>query len=658
VHPTRQRASTQLPRRAGRRHLVVGHLVVGRLVVACVTVAVVVLASLVGAASVAGPSSAQTFERITRYDTDLTVETDGGLLVKETIDYDFGASPRHGIFREIPVRVNYEPKDNYDRVFPVDVLSVTASGGASAQYETEEAGDDLRIRIGDPDATVTGAHTYEITYRVRGAYTGFEDHDELVWNVVGSEWLVTVETATSTVHVPGDIMAVNCAAGPYGSNLPCGSATFSGGTATFTAPQLGIFPFQAMTVSVAFPKGIVPPPKPILEERFNIASAFRTTTATTSISGAMLLLILGAVGALLYFVGRDRRYRGSSVDAAFGAASTETAGTPDERVPVSGEDETPVEFVPPDGLRPGQLGTLVDFVANPLDVTATIVDLAVRGYLVIEETEESGLFRKGDWSLTQTEQGIAAERGDSDGGGGSGGAGLLPYERTLLEGLFKDGTQVQLSSLHNTFATRMQKVQTALMNDAMQRKWFAGKPGVAKGLGIAAGIVVLVIGIAVTVLLAAFTHAALVGLPIVLGGIVLIVGAHWMPHRTAKGYAVLRRTEGFRRFIDESEKERARFAERVNLFSEYLPYAIVFGATKKWANAFAGLDGEAPDTSTWYRGQHAFTYIGLTSAIDSFSVSSAGTLTSSPSSSGSGASGFSGGGFSGGGGGGGGGGSW
>ncbi len=194
------------------------------------------------------------------------------------------------------------------------------------------------------------------------------------------------------------------------------------------------------------------------------------------------------------------------------------------------------------------------------------------------------------------------------------------------------------------------------MNDAMKRKWFARKPSTVHGLWILAGVLLLGAGIAITVGLAAFTHAALIGVPIVVGGIALLIAAKWMPRRTAKGYAVLRHADGFRRFIDESEKSRAQFAERKNLFSEYLPYAVVFGATKKWANAFAGLDDEPPDTMSWYRGQQAFTYLAFTGAIDSFSVSSAGTLTSAPSTSGS--SGFSGGGFSGGGGGGGGGGSW
>ncbi len=611
----------------------------------------------------ATPAHAQQAERIPRYDVDATVDSDGGLLVRETIEYDFGSTPRHGIFRVIPVRENYVAKENHDRVWPVDVLSVSASEGAPAQYEVEEEGDDLRIRIGDPDRTITGAHTYEITYRVRGAFNAFDDHDELVWDVIGTEWPVIIESATATVHVPDRrsgtepasrsgtepaITGVNCTAGSYGSNLPCGSATVDGGTATFTQPQFGIFPFQGMTVTVGMPKGTVPEPVPILEERFNLASAFRATAATTTISGGLLVAILAAVGGLVFLVGRDRRYQGSAVDAAF-VAGTDAAV---ERVPLGGEHETPVELVPPDGIRPGQVGTLVDFTANPLDVTATIVDLAVRGYLVIEETEEPGLFRKGDWKLTETDAGATAqEQSGSD-------AELLQYERTLLQGLFRDGREVQLSDLHNTFATRMGKVQSALQNDAMRRKWFAGKPGTTRGLWVLAGILLLGAGIGLTVLLAAFTHAGLIGLPVIIGGIVLLVAAYWMPKRTAKGYAVLRRVEGFRRFIDESEKERARFAERANLFSEYLPYAVVFGATEKWAKAFAGLEGESPDTSSWYRGQTAFTYASFTGAINSFSVSSAGTLTSSPSSSSSGSSGFSGGGFSGGGGGGGGGGSW
>ena len=107
--------------------------------------------------------------------------------------------------------------------------------------------------------------------------------------------------------------------------------------------------------------------------------------------------------------------------------------------------------------------------------------------------------------------------------------------------------------------------------------------------------------------------------------------------------------------MEIAEKERQRFSERENIFSDYLPYAIVFGLTRKWAKAFEDL-GFAPDTSSWYVGPHPFTALAFADSIDGFAVTTGGTLASTPASSGS--SGFGGGGFSGGGGGGGGGGSW
>jgi uncharacterized membrane protein len=152
----------------------------------------------------------------------------------------------------------------------------------------------------------------------------------------------------------------------------------------------------------------------------------------------------------------------------------------------------------------------------------------------------------------------------------------------------------------------------------------------------------------VAVVLAAFTRAGLIGIPLVVGGGLLLAGAKYMPRRTARGTGVLRRCEGFRRFIDESEKERARFAEQQHLFSEYLPYAIVFGATEKWARTFAGLEGQLTEPS-WYGGSGSFTPVGFSHSIDGFAVTTAGTIASTPSGSG---------GSSGGGGGGGGGGSW
>ena len=581
----------------------------------------------------AGPAAAGFSERITNYRSEVTIDPNGTILVHEIIDYDFGVVPHHGIYRDVPVRTDQSGKAGYDRVYPLTVESVRASVGTPAQYTVEEEGDNQRIKIGDPDELITGEHTYDITYRVRGALNAFADHDELVWNAVGTDWSVPIERASAIVHAPAAIQRVGCATGQYGSTLPCAAAAATKSDAAFSVAQLG--PYQGMTFTVGLPEGaVVPAPKPILEERFNVTSAFRVTPATGGLAGIMLALLAGIAVFLVWKFGRDRRYAGSAVDAAYGMD-----GGPEVRAPLH-EAETPVEFEPPDGLRPGQLGTLIDFEANPLDVTATIIDLAVRGYLKIEELDKAWYERKHDWKLTKV---------DNPGE-------LHHYERTLYDGLFKDGDEINLSDLHNTFAERMGKVREQLMDDAMQKGWFARKPGTVHVLFAMLGVLVLVLGVGLTVLLAISTHAALLGIPLIIGGILLMVTARWMPHRTAKGYAVLRHAEGFKRFIDESEKSRAEFAERKNLFSEYLPYAVVFGATKKWAKAFADLGDEPPDTSSWYLSQHAFDYAVFSSAIDGFAVTTAGTLTSAPSSSGS--SGFSGGGFSGGGGGGGGGGSW
>jgi uncharacterized membrane protein len=232
---------------------------------------------------------------------------------------------------------------------------------------------------------------------------------------------------------------------------------------------------------------------------------------------------------------------------------------------------------------------------------------------------------------------------------------LRRYEQLVLEGLFRDGQTVELSQLRNTFATRLRRVQDALYDDAVEHGWFVIRPDKVRARWLGIGIAALVLGIAATVVAAAFTTWALAVIPLALGGLLLLIGHRWMPRRTAKGTGARRRALGFRRFIDESEKERARFAEQQHLFSEYLPYAVVFGATEKWARAFAGLDGAVPQQS-WYVSPHPFTVAAFSSSMHGFADTTSGSLTSTPASSGS--SGFGGGGFSGGGGGGGGGGSW
>src|SRR4029077_11642206 len=127
-------------------------------------------------------------ERIRSYDVTIRIESSGSLLIVARIDYDFERAEHHGIFRDIPVRFPFN--DRFDRVYPIHLESVTATGGASAKTKTSTSGGTLDIKIGDANKTVTGRHVYTITYRVEGALNGFSDHDELYWNAIGDQWSV------------------------------------------------------------------------------------------------------------------------------------------------------------------------------------------------------------------------------------------------------------------------------------------------------------------------------------------------------------------------------------------------------------------------------------------------------------------------------------
>jgi hypothetical protein len=144
---------------------------------------VLVTAGLALAVLVA-PARAQAAEQILDYRVDLQIEADGALVVSEQIAYDFGSEERHGIFRDVPVRFRYD--DRHDRVYPLQVLEVSGSPGTPVQYTLEEVDNTLRIRIGDPDQTISGRHDYTILYRVEGTLNGFPDHDELYWNAIGA----------------------------------------------------------------------------------------------------------------------------------------------------------------------------------------------------------------------------------------------------------------------------------------------------------------------------------------------------------------------------------------------------------------------------------------------------------------------------------------
>jgi uncharacterized membrane protein YgcG len=594
---------------------------------------------------------------IERFDAQIQIGADGAMHVTETIEVDFGSQLKHGIFRYIPVRYHFD--DRNDRVYDLRVRSVTDAQGRGWKYETNDGGSSVVIKIGDPDRQISGRQTYKIAYDVSGVLNGLPDHDELFWNVDGGDWPVRTRVVTARVQLPkGEVGQVACFQGPFGSTEACRSAK-AGAAADLSATRLlGVG--EQMTIVVGFPKGIVPEPQKKIEARpRDIGEWWDATPLSVGGAGAVLFLGIGLLVRRWWTAGRD--------------PGPERAIVP--------------EYEPPEKLRPAEVGLLIDESADPKDLTATIVDLAVRGYLRIEEIPSQGIFGKKDWKLVRLK--------DAD-------DSLAPYEQRLFAGLFShkltaaDAAQVvtalrgsiggmrtigklgalrktledavsaaesgdparevNLSDLKGTFHSTLNQAEDDLYRASVASGWFPADPSSVRTRSAVLGVVVLVGGALVTAGLGITFGYGIVGLAIVVVGIAMLISASAMAKRSAKGHDLLWHILGFRRYMETAETDRQRFAEKENIFAQYLPYAIVFGLVSKWAAAFAGLDTERA-MQGWYVGTSGFNSFGaFSSGLSDFSSRLSTTISSTPASSGS--SGFGGGGGSGGGGGGGGGGSW
>ncbi len=567
------------------------------------------------------------------FHSQVLIAPDSSIDVTEDILVDFGSQSKHGIFRTIPLRYRYD--DTHDRYYVLQVDSVT-NGSSALTHDDSVSSDNEVIKIGDPSALVTGVQRYVIKYTVAGAMNSFADHDELFWNVDGALWPVPKAAVSATIVVPsGSLLNSACYQGPEGSTETCNHADSATGVQFSSTRQLGSG--EEMSVAVALKPGAVSVPPPLLEPRQRQfpQDAFDITPWTVVLFALLTLLGVGLVAWNWWVHGRDRAYLTRYYLAGDPSAAPDARAEREQTEPLFAHEPVVVEFAVPQNMRPAELGLILDQSADTKDVTATIVDLAVRGYLTIAEGPG-----KADWTLAWKEGGNAAS--------------LLPYEKTILDGLFAGRSTVKLSDLKGTFAPTLRQAEKEIYSDAMSRRLFTSRPDQARAAWGCLGGGVVLVGFAATVGLGVAFGWGLVGLAVVITGILLTATFPFMPQRTAAGRELLQKTLGFRLYMTTAEKYRQQFAEKAEIFTQLLPYAIVFGCVGLWAKAFEGIDTSA--TSSWYVGNAPFQAALLASSLEAMNANISSAITYVPPSSGS-SSGFSGG-FSGGGGGGGGGGSW
>ena len=621
------------------------------------------------AAQAAASAPAAGGERILSFTADYDLASDGSMAVTETLVWQFGPGEHHGIKRNITVRQGDSRAPDKYRVYEMSDVSASSPTGANAEVYVSELGADDVIRVGSPTEPFEGAQqqTYVVKYRLAHVANGFPDRAELYWNVTGGRIDLPVDSVKVTVHGPAAVTDALCFQGADRSDAPC--AASAGPTSTYSATGLG--PREQMTIVASFPASAITDTAPDLRDG---ETGFSGDSSGSQISppAAKSLSLLGyggglaipavaaaLMGTLVWKRGRDEQYAGLTpgLTPVEGASGPVTRG---QNGPVA------VQFAPPKGIRPGLVGTIIDEEANTIDVSATVVDLAVRGYLKIEEVESGGVFKRTDWELTTLVPPAQAEA-------------LLPYEETLLAGIFADSNPVLLSSLKNKFHTTLTTVQSQMYSEVTSRGWFRRSPEQARRGWTALGTVLMGAGL-VSGWFLGFQSANtdrvgglsfVVPSGIVLAGGLLVAGliirvlGNRMAAKTAGGSAVLAQSLGFKQYLVTAEARQIRFEEAQDIFSRYLPYAIVFGVADRWAGTFsevaeaATAAGQSIGMPAWYifAGSGGFgSFSGIASGMDSFSTTASGTFTSTPGSSGS--SGFGGGGFSGGGGGGGGASSW
>ncbi|MFN0179551.1 MAG: DUF2207 domain-containing protein [Gemmatimonadales bacterium] len=565
-----------------------------------------VLASLAILAWAAPAMAQERTLAIQAFDAAIKVNPDATIDVAETITARFTGS-WNGIYRTIPIV--YRTPQGFNWTIKIAPQAIVDDQGNALKVETSRERHYLKIKIWVPGAT-DAVKTITLRYRATNGLRFFDEHDELYWNVTGDEWDVPIEAASATITLPPGAAGIRATAfdGSYGSTSQRSQVETSGTSVRVTmATPLGFR--EGLTAVVGWNKGVVTPPSDV-------------TKAAGFLFANWPLLLPIPVFFLMWSLWRRR------------------GRDPDAR-PVA------VQYEPPAKLTPAEAGTLLDNSADMRDITATLVDLAVKGFLRIEEQEESqlfGLIKKKEFVFVPTKP-----RGEW--------RTLGAHEQRLLEGVFRNGdAAVPLSDLENQFYRQIPGIKTAVFDALITHGFYASRPDAVRGrwmlAAVVSGAVLGGLGIVVSGNLL-LSPAPFVVAAVLVALIVGIFGFH-MPARTIAGARTQEHVQGFLEFLQRVEGDRLRdFVKTPEMFERFLPYAMAFGVEKQWAKAFDGIFTTPPN---WYRGSNmtAFNVNAFSGRMAEMSTQASSSLASSPrSSSGSGFSGGSSGGGGGGGGGGG-----
>src|ERR1035437_3986655 len=371
------------------------------------------------------PASARDWH-IERFDTQMSVAQDGVATVTERLDVVFEGE-FHGIYRDIPIEYPGPNGSNYTLF--LKVTGVTDGSGHKLKYDSSTQHGNRHLKLYVPDAVDT-TRPVEIQYTVTNAVRWFDGHDELYWNVTGNDWPVPIDSAAAAITFPpnaaGNLRA-QAFTGAYGSVEQDATAEVRNNT-VLVETNNPLSMRGGLTADVYISKGVLTQPSKGTQALWFLRS------------NPIVLLPLWAFVVMFFFwwtKGRDPK--------------------PDISV-------APM-YEPPKDLTPAEVGTLIDDAVHPRDISSTMVDLAVKGYLKIEETESKVLlFTHRDYTFH------ALKLPDTW-------ISLEPHERVMLNHMFNGGaTQVRLSDLKNQFYVAIPTMKNDILAELKSKGMYSVDP--------------------------------------------------------------------------------------------------------------------------------------------------------------------------------------
>ena len=617
------------------------------------------------------PLSADQQERILQFQSRITVAADASMTVKEIIRViAAGDKIRHGIYREFPTGYHTFLGARHNVGFTV--LSVERDG-MNESYHSQLMLTGVRIYLGDKNSVINaGEHTYVLTYRTDRQVRFFKDYDELYWNVNGNGWEFPIDEVAAGVTVPGippaqfsHFRAWTGVKGSTGQDYTAG--TDAEGNAFFVTSR-SFDPKEGLTIGVRWPKGLIKEPSWTARLRLIVRDNLNSVIA-----------LLGLALVFMYYL-----------------SAWIKAGRDPERgviIPL---------YEPPDKLSPASVRFLSRMRFDTACFSANIINIAVKGYLVISEEEGTYTIRRtgtDDTALTTDERALASSlfsRGEQLEFTQSN-HGVIKRAVTALKNslegvhlhahfianttLFIIGLVISIVSLAGatfsvvsaaTFPTvfitiwlTIWSIGVSALVTQVVSQWQAARYKKTAAFGALfftlfalPFIVGEMIGLAVFIFFASLPMFLI----ILATGITNAVFYQLLKAPTSAGRAIMDRIDGFKMYLGTAEKDRLNMLippqQTPAVFEKFLPYALALDVEQDWAEKFSGMlsrAGQAPQAvgPSWYNGAawSSLGAAGLASSLGSSFTSAVSSSSGAPGSS-------SGGGSSGGGGGGGGGGGW